>query len=302
MSFRLKGRPELADELYDLARGRVDAALKALRDAGDPHESVHKARKRFKEMRAILRLFRPALGRKVARYENAWYRDHARAFSGFRDAQAVIETCAALEQRFQSPEEQDVLQHCRDALTARRDRLAGGGGDLHGQIDQLVAELREARDRITVWPCKAKGAEGFGNGFQRCYARGADALQACRVEGDVEDWHAWRKRVKDYWYHVQILQPLWPAVFQTLEAELKTLSDLLGDDHDLDVLESLLRTEPDHVAEAHRRSMYDMIAQRHRELRVPALQLGRRLYVDSPGTMAYRLRCWWAVWRDELKH
>ncbi|WP_421620765.1 CHAD domain-containing protein [Alkalilimnicola ehrlichii] len=302
MAFRLDGRRALAADIRKLTRGRVDAAMEVLQGGGDPHEAVHQARKRFKELRALLRLFRPTLGRKRAQAENAWYRDQARALSGYRDAQAVLETVDALSERFRLPTQQEALGACRRALEARRDRLAAEEGDLAGQMANLVDELHGARQRIADWPSKAEGADAFLGGFQRCYQAGGQALQASRFSDDPEAWHEWRKRVKDYWYHVQVLRPLWPPLMKTLQSELKTLSDLLGDDHDLQVLDQLLVDEPGHVGEVHRRLIRGMIAQRHDELRLPALRLGRRLYADRPGALSRRLRAWWEVWREEQGH
>ena len=40
-----------------------------------------------------------------------------------------------------------------------------------------------------------------------------------------EDFHRWRKRVKDLWYHVSLLARAWPEQMEALAKELKTLSD-----------------------------------------------------------------------------
>lgn len=299
MALRMDGRRATSADIRKLARGRVDNALDALRDSSEPHVSVHRARKCFKEMRAILRLFRPALGRRTVRFENAWYRDQARALAGFRDAQAVIETVEALEKSVEHPAQRDALQACRQTLAVRRDRIAEEGNDLASGVAQLIKELDDARQRIGRWPMKADGADTAVGGFERCYRRGARTLRACHPAGDADSWHAWRKRVKDYWYHVQILQPLWPPVMKALQGELKTVADLLGDDHDLTILDALLQSELEELAAEHRQQIHDMIGRRHAALRVPALRLGRRLYVDRPETISRRIRGWWDVWREE---
>ena len=40
-----------------------------------------------------------------------------------------------------------------------------------------------------------------------------------------EDFHRWRKRVKDLWYHVSLLERARPEQMEALAKELKTLSD-----------------------------------------------------------------------------
>jgi CHAD domain-containing protein len=55
-----------------------------------------------------------------------------------------------------------------------------------------------------------------------------------------ENFHEWRKRVKDLSYHLQMLNPIWPEQICAAASELKELSDYLGDDHDLVLLEQAI--------------------------------------------------------------
>ena len=99
MAFRLN-RPEPLDrEVRRIVRERLESAAGALAQRDENlHEGVHDARKRFKEIRAVIRLARDSLGAR-AKMENAWYRDAGRSLSGLRDAQALIEACDALAER-----------------------------------------------------------------------------------------------------------------------------------------------------------------------------------------------------------
>ena len=53
-------------------------------------------------------------------------------------------------------------------------------------------------------------------------------------------WHDWRKRAKDVWYQLRLLQDTWPDVMKAMAGQASQLSDLLGDDHDLAVLSTKL--------------------------------------------------------------
>src|SRR4051812_31954257 len=70
--FRLHDREDVADGLRRIARGQIDGAVEGLRDRDetDVGEAVHDARKRFKRLRALVRLARDALGTETYRREN----------------------------------------------------------------------------------------------------------------------------------------------------------------------------------------------------------------------------------------
>ncbi len=90
-----------------------------------------------------------------------------------------------------------------------------------------------------MWAPGSSTREGFDlmrPGLEREYRRGRGALRAVRKDPSAEAVHQWRKRVKDLWYHLRLLQGVWPATMGAAADEAHALSDLLGDHHDLSVL------------------------------------------------------------------
>jgi CHAD domain-containing protein len=59
--------------------------------------------------------------------------------------------------------------------------------------------------------------------------------------GDDKAFHKWRIRVKNLFYELQILQPVWPERLKKMLAGLEQLQDEIGVDHDLIVLKRSLR-------------------------------------------------------------
>ena len=110
---------------------------------------------------------------------------------------------------------------------------------------------------------------------------------------------AWRKRAKDLWYHLRLLRESWPPVMKATIDEAKKLADLLGDEHDLTVLDETLAAEPatfgdpDDIA-----ALRELIAERRDELRAAARPLARRLYAEKPKRFAARLRACWKAGRS----
>ena len=121
--------------------------------------------------------------------------------------------------------------------------------------------------------------------------------KACDA-GSAEDYHEWRKRVKYHWYHTRLLQAAWPPVLEVRASELKQLSDYLGDDHDLVVLQSTLQSTADKFGPPKTIETFCALArQQQNNLRSAAQDLGVRLYTEKPGRHTRRLRGYWLAWQ-----
>ena len=78
MSYRFREREPVRRGALRIAREEIDKAVVVLGDENlDRHERVHQARKRFKKIRALLRLLRGELGDTYGE-ENVWFRDCGR--------------------------------------------------------------------------------------------------------------------------------------------------------------------------------------------------------------------------------
>jgi hypothetical protein len=82
--------------------------------------------------------------------------------------------------------------------------------------------------------------------------------------------------------------------------EAHALSDLLGDDHDLDTLRQVLgaSSAEELLTPGQRGRVLAAITARSDELRLRAEPLGRRLYAERASAFRERLRGWWRAWRS----
>lgn len=89
MAFYLRDRESVAVRFKRIANEQAKKALFQVTVViqQDPSEAVHDARKRFKKIRALLRLVRDQLGEDVYQSENACFRALGRRLSDVRDAQ-----------------------------------------------------------------------------------------------------------------------------------------------------------------------------------------------------------------------
>ena len=105
--------------------------------------------------------------------------------------------------------------------TQGSDGVAGGAAEGRG----LAAE------KSLRWPELCRGAG-------EVYREGREVVAQAGRTRSTEDLHEWRKRVKDLWYGLRVLEAWQPDGLAGVALEMKELSKLLGDDHDLAMLEA----------------------------------------------------------------
>ena len=290
--YRLREGEPVPKGIARIARGRIDHALDELggKTESSAAEAVHEARKDMKKLRALVRLVRGELGDTIHRRENVAFRDAGQLLSGVRDSDVMVATLDDLEERYADELGGDgtgPAGDLRQVLEAHRIRTGGGG---RGEAaDSASRALRTARRRIGRWPLEHEGFEAVADGFERIYRRGRRDFRTARSQPTTENLHEWRKRVKDLWYHLDLLRNGWPAVMKALASEAHELSDRLGDDHDLAVLLAWAEQHAPEAARAFERPVW----RRRAELQADAFAIGERLYADKPRRFTRRLERWW---------
>jgi CHAD domain-containing protein len=297
-SFRLNPGAPVPDEVRRVARGRIEHALDELRgrSGNSREEAVHEARKDMKKLRALLRLVRGELGDRVYRAENACFRDVARELSGVRDADVMLATLGDLEDRY--GDLPGAASRLRPALVAHRFRMSAGS--LQPASKTAAETLSEARERLADWPLEGDGFETFEEGLWRIYRQGRRDLRAAQKLASPERMHEWRKRTKDLWYHLLLLEDSWKPVMSALADEAHELSDRLGDEHDLTVLREWAHRHASTLngADPVLRGFDVLLDARRRELHAEAFDYGARLYADKPSVFVGRLEGWWEAARQ----
>ncbi|HET7120898.1 MAG TPA: CHAD domain-containing protein [Solirubrobacterales bacterium] len=295
--YGVRREEDLADGLSRAAAGRAEKALERLRgiDAGeaDTAEAVHGARKDMKKLRTVLRLLRGRLPKRVYREQNRRFRDAARALSATRDAEVKLGTLAALvEADGELP--RATVESWRRILESEREAATNAARD-EPAIAAAAVEIEAGLEAIEAWPLAGDSWRLVGDGLERAYRRGRRAMHAAAVEGEEAAFHEWRKRAKDLWYALRLLEAAWPQVLAPSAEEAHRLSELLGDHHDLAVLREDLHGR--RLGEKESRALEAAIDTREAELAAAAFDLGARLYAERPQVFARRLRGYWRAWR-----
>lgn len=288
MTYRLSRGEPIHEAASRIADEELGAALDALRGPGDPHARVHAARRAIKRTRSLIRLVRAGLG-PHAELAEIELRDAARRLALRRDAAVAADVFTRLV-----PEPTPALAAVGVALAAVRDGAAADQAALAAAAE----DLDRVRARVAAWPDFADGWGVLAHGLRDSYRRGRAAMRAAFARPSAAAFHAWRRRVKDLWYHTLLLQRVWKDVQSAWAAALGDLAELLGDDHDLEVLRETLAAHTDLDADACRELLARADA-RSACLRGDARALGQRLYAERPRLYVARIRRYWRAWRAE---
>ncbi len=253
----------------------------------DAAAQLHDVRKDLKKSRSLLRLMRPALPEGLHEGEMATLRESARAISAARDADVLPVTLTRLRERNvgRVPKRTYVAL---EALLAERVHTAGAQEALAGQVDVL----RAACERVEGWPLREISWVEILDEFQRTYRRGRKAFGRAQRQSSVDNLHEWRKRAKDLLYQLSLLQAAWPAVLEAYAQQAHRLTDLLGDDHDLAMLISVMRDAGGPAGEVPTPMDPVVALAEHRrlQLQAKAWRLGERLYGEPPKTLRRRMK------------
>jgi CHAD domain-containing protein len=295
MGYKLKPNESLDLGLRRIALEQIDKALKELAPPiEDVHDAIHSARKRFKKIRAVVRLVRYEMGKKVYKRENVFFRDLGRRLSPIRDAHVNVETLDLLIRKYPQIGEQSYYEPLKNMLEEREQQVIAQLAHKDGALEKVYERLKADRLRIQDWPEIPNSFDSISKGLKKVYKRGSKRLDDAESDGQMEDFHQWRKRVKYQWYHHRILNVLWPEILGPWADTLHDLSDYLGDEHDLAIFSNLLaETDQLDISEQAMQQVQQLIQSYREALQAQALQLGHKLYAEKPKAFIKRWKHYW---------
>lgn len=297
MEYTIRRDEAVSAGIKRIIEGKAEAGIEHIDGRMDRHEAVHEVRKRCKEIRAALRLVRVVCP--TYSEENAHYRDAARRISDIRDAQALVETfddhvTPAVEAA--DALDEDRMAEIRATLVDRRETLAADT-DLDGRLAAVRADLVDGRDRVDGLPVATEGFDAVAGGLRKSYKRARNRMAEAYDDPETERFHEWRKRVKYHRYHTRLLRSIWIDPMKARRGELKTLSDLIGDEHDLAVFLETVDGEERFEAGT-RETLREVITGRRADLRRRGRPIGERLFAEEPDLLVDRMHHYWHATRE----
>jgi CHAD domain len=200
--------------------------------------------------------------------------------SPLRDADAVIESAKALcarEHYVLSGEECSALSVGLKTERRQSEEVA----DIPRLRTRVTKNLGRVAKSVKKMKWKQLKFRDVSDELRKGYKQARRDMRRARERGRAEDFHAWRKSVKTLWYGLRLLEQRAPVNQHV--SDLRTLETLLGDDHNLVVLDLVVnrnRTAGAIVDVAPR--LTRLSSARRAELEKEALALGRRILSRRP--------------------
>jgi len=299
LSYRLKKSESAADGLVRVVVERIDHALELLRESGreDHEKAVHTVRKDLKKARSAVRLARSGIGEKRYRRANVRLGDAGRRLSAARDATVKKQTLEALRHQFEADLDTTAAEAITSAVAALDPATVSPAAEVERSMSEVADELELVRSSIMEWEFEVGGWRLVADGLDRTYRRGRNALADVSAGPSAEHVHAWRKRIKDLWYQLRLLEKVWPAMIGGLTSESHELAELVGDHHDLALLTDELEGTSLTLTPPQRDALRELVERRQTELLGQALPLGGRVYAEQPKAFSRRHHTYWRIWR-----
>jgi CHAD domain-containing protein len=288
MGFRLKLREPLPDGLKRVFREQIDSALRLCRHpARQRGVTVHEVRKHLKKLRAAMRLAAGEVGKNQHAREDRCVREIGRLVSDLRDAQVRLQTLIQLCDETAKGSGENHFARIEELLSLERESFSAA---FDGWQKLAIPKLERVRERLSKWPLDGISWKQICGAVENIYERGQRGLAKTIKKPVPETFHAWRKRVKDLWYQLRILQPLNRVVLEKIAADAEVLGELMGREHDLDFLLARLEKESgDEALRGELAQLRRLIRKRGKRLRRNALELGRRFYAEPSKAFAKRI-------------
>jgi CHAD domain-containing protein len=276
-------------QIVGLYRATLSAALACLHGDGPP--DVHGARKEIKRARALLRLLRRSIGDAAYKRANRTLRDLAQTLARIRDAEALVSICERMLKRASQVEDEQALVALHIMLQRARRDLAAARTQTR-KITRIRSPLLQCDVRAARW-IVSEDWELVSASVRIAYRKARDAFRLARRSPTMEHLHDWRKQVKYVWQQVEALAPLALRRIAQEAKQLSNLSDWLGDERDLALLQSKVRVRTSGLTRPSAAGLSRLIDRRRKQLRRKAFRLGERVYADKPRRFQERYHKRW---------
>lgn len=287
-----------ARQLRRIFRELTFEAVEAISKPAIGMEDVHDARRCIKRARATLRLMRSVIGEVNFTREDNTLKAAADSLDALRDSEVALQTIDDLIERCKSGRTRARLQSCRLQLQqAHRESQASQGTS----VSQAVALLETAATQSRDWTI-SDAWYSITEAVEQAYRRARRAYRQAGDSPDQSTLHALRKRTQYLRNALEavVIQP--SRSMERLVRRLSRLADLLGEDHDLAMLQTTLKTHRRGRLPAELRTVQSMIEHRRARLQARAFRRAARLYRSKPSRFATEFENHWRHWEGHLRN
>lgn len=297
MDYRLDPSAPVGEEIKRILHIQVAGATTGLRSRKAVlSDRIHDGRTACKKIRAAVAL--AGSPRRAGREIERLARDCARELSALREATVMTTTLGHLIEgsNGKSPKGALVIHRLiwaqrREAFADRQaiERVLAGAAVRLGAIRRHLAPALDRRLSLkAIIRAYADSYRRARREFRKDYAYGLPM-------------HRWRKRTKTLSHHCALLVLLRPELMKAWRHELSSLDDILGEEHDLQRLDEVLRERRKGAPAEDIHAFRQAIKARRSDLRRRASRLGGLIFSGRPSQMQRNLRAWAKLASDPMK-
>jgi CHAD domain-containing protein len=310
MAYRFKLDESLEKGSRRIALNQIEIALANINSDGLSAQNIHECRKALKRTRALIKVLAPAAGEKSARVLDRRIRDAGRLLSCSRDRTVLLDTISALSKTADAPLAA-ALTVLTAALTLAPVTWPETGpetgsetgpeteaetGDATAQnefmLDDVRGQLEAARQYFEKLTLEQRGVVALKAGLVRSYKDGKKALKTAYKKRNADSFHDLRKAVQLHWRQMSLLSRAWPEEMALRVAAAREISQILGEEHDLELLDQASKVL-DGADSAARDVIRMACKERRKALRQRARYRAERLYAEDAGAFAARVVASW---------
>jgi CHAD domain-containing protein len=291
VAYRLKKGKSPSQDISRVVAGEFEKALKELGNSeSSAAEVVYEARKHIKKIRAVLRMFQNDLGKQYSR-QNRRLRTLAHQLASLRDADVTLNTMNSIRHHFPRLVTPSIFADVQQGLRSRK-RATAARVDPEHLLPRVEHALRQSARETSKSVRRAAGRSAMIAGIVRGYRRARKELACVHATPDDGLFHTWRRRVKDHWYHVRLLEGLNGKAAMRVR-NLKRLETWLGDDHNLVLLRATILKRPSRFGDEKGTAVVLGCLEKYQSsLRRRALKFGDRAFAQKPPAFGKSVKRW----------
>lgn len=281
------GFRRIASEQFDLASSAI---------AQDTNErGVHECRKALKRLRALVRLLSEGLGPRRAKKRHKSLGAIARLFSEHRDLEVIAQTLSHLHETAESETAQAIA-----ILRLRATNAGTAGPHVSDCSNRVRAHLVKEAGKFASLTLQRDASDVLRSGLEKSYRSARQALREVRESPDAERYHDLRKAVQLHWRQMNLLARAWPAEFSARASAARDISQMLGDERDLELVARHAAKSTDLSIEQ-RDLVVKLCLARQEALSISAKALAERLFVETTRAYTRRAMAYWDGARSSVE-
>lgn len=190
--------------------------------------SIHEARKSFKRLRSLTRIYRYAIDDEVFAELNTLFRDAGRQLSHFRDIDAISECLHKIE--FKNGEKSEIIENLKIQIDSIR--YNNDEEEISKAINNVISDIDSSVDIIKNINLPDDMKPFIKKGIRKIYDNARTIYYKNLIDESDILMHELRKKVKQLW-DVALIFNSNDKEDNDYAEEIHALSTYLGDYHDL---------------------------------------------------------------------